>query len=97
MTELISNFSFLAPSMHDCNFFATLAGKNWSLRGSNCEAGRKAYSFITVSASPPKNSMYSPEKRERERECVCVCVCERERVRVTVRERVRVRVRVREK
>ena len=79
--------------MHDCNFFATLAGKNWSLRGSNCEAGRKAYSFITVSASPPKNSMYSPEKRERERECVCVCVCERERVRVTVRERVRVTVR----
>ena len=60
MTELISNFSFLAPSIHDCNFFATLVGKNWSLKGSSWEAGRNAYSFITVSVSPPKNSMYSP-------------------------------------
>ena len=58
----MSNCSFLAPSMHVRNFFTTFEGIKSSLRGSNWEEGRKAYSFITISVSPPKNSIYSPER-----------------------------------
>ena len=71
--------------MQHCNFLATLAGKNWSLKGSSWEAGRKAYSFITVSASPPKNSMYSPAN-----ECKIFmfnCYCMREGEKEGKRER----------
>ena len=62
MTASMSNCSFLAPSMHVRNFFTTFEGIKSSLRGSNWEEGRKAYSFITISVSPPKNSIYSPER-----------------------------------
>ena len=48
--------------MHVRNFFTTFEGIKSSLRGSNWEEGRKAYSFITISVSPPKNSIYSPER-----------------------------------
>jgi hypothetical protein len=62
MTVSMSSCSFLAPSMHVRNFFTTLDGIKSSLRGSNCAEGRNAYSFITMSVSPPKNSIYSPIK-----------------------------------
>ena len=61
MTASMSNCSFLAPSMQVRNFLTTFEGMKSSLRGSKWEEGRKAYSFITISVSPPKNSIYSPE------------------------------------